>query len=130
MVSIAKVIVDVPTMQTNQPYDYGVPSEFEKQLTRGMRVEVPFGKGGRRVQGFVVAIVHSTDYTGELKYIANLMDLNPVLNDEMLALGQEMARTTFAFQITCLQTMLPSVMRAKYEKKIRLIDEIPEELFF
>lgn len=129
MVSIAKVIVDVPTMQTNQPYDYGIPPEFVETLMKGMRVEVPFGRGGRRVQGFVVDIVHSTDYTGELKYIVSLMDLNPVLNEEMLALGKEMAETTFAFQITCLQTMLPSVMRAKYEKKIRLIDEVSESIF-
>lgn len=123
MVSIAKVIVDVPTMQTNRPYDYGIPEAFESQLKRGMRVEVPFGKGGRKVQGFVVEIQHSTDYEGTLKFIDNVMDLTPVLNEEMLSLGTYMAATTFAFQITCLQTMLPSVMKAKYEKKIRLVSE-------
>ncbi|MER2225660.1 MAG: primosomal protein N' [Carnobacterium sp.] len=130
MVSIAKVIVDVPTMQTNKPYDYRIPSEFEQDIVQGMRVAVPFGQGTRQVQGFVVDITHSTDYEGELKPIVGLMDLTAVLDKEMLLLGKEMARKTYAFQITCYQTMLPAILKAKYEKKIRLIDEISEDLFF
>ncbi|WP_407370471.1 primosomal protein N' [Carnobacterium sp.] len=130
MVSIAKVIVDVPTMQTNKPYDYRIPSEFKQDIVQGMRVAVPFGQGTRQVQGFVVEITHSTDYEGELKPIVGLMDLTAVLDEEMLLLGKEMARKTYAFQITCYQTMLPAILKAKYEKKIRLTDEISEDLFF
>lgn len=130
MVSIAKVIVDVPTMQTNRLYDYRIPEEFEQNIVQGMRVAVPFGKGARQVQGFVVEITHSTDYEGELKPIVGLMDLTAVLDEEMLLLGKAMAHKTYAFQITCYQTMLPAILKAKYEKKIRLIDEIPEDLFF
>ncbi|MEG0474430.1 MAG: primosomal protein N', partial [Carnobacterium sp.] len=130
MVSIAKVIVDVPTMQTNKPYSYSIPAEFNDQIQPGMRVEVPFGQGARKVQGFVVEITQSTDYTGSLKAISGLMDLTSVLNEEMLILGREMAEKTFSFQITCYQTMLPAVLRAKYEKKIRVVDDIPEELYF
>lgn len=95
MVSIAKVIVDVPTMQTNKPYSYSIPAEFNDQIQPGMRVEVPFGQGARKVQGFVVEITQSTDYTGSLKAISGLMDLTSVLNEEMLILGREMAEKTF-----------------------------------
>ncbi|HAP4962364.1 TPA: primosomal protein N', partial [Enterococcus faecalis ADL-336] len=52
----------------------------------------------------------------------------PVLNTEMLALADYMKEKTFAFKITCLQTMLPSVMRADYQKYIYLTDELSEEL--
>lgn len=130
MVSIAKVIVDVPTMQTDKPYDYRIPDEFAGQIQPGMRVEVPFGKGNRNVQGFVVEWTRAAGFPGELKPIAGLMDLTPVLNDEMRLLGKEMAKETFSFQITCYQTMLPAILRAKYEKTIRIIDEIPEDLYF
>ena len=119
MVSIAKVIVDVPTMQTNKPYDYLIPNEFDEQIMPGMRVEVPFGKGARKVQGFVVEITQASNFEGNLKAIANLMDLTAVLNDELLVLGREMARWTFSFQITCYQTMLPAMLKAKYEKKLK-----------
>ena len=42
MTLTAEVIVDVPTMQTDQPFTYLVPSEMETALQVGMRVEVPF----------------------------------------------------------------------------------------
>ena len=50
---IAKVIVDVPLMQTDKPYSYQIPSEFEDMVEAGMRVHVPFGKGNRLIQGIV-----------------------------------------------------------------------------
>lgn len=133
MQKVAKVIVDVPTMQTDQPFTYLVPENLNEQLAVGMRVEVPFGNGNRHVQGFVLAIEPMAatvlDETNvQLKELVAVLDLKPVLNTEMLALANYMKEKTFAFKITCLQTMLPSVMRADYQKYIYLTDELSEEL--
>lgn len=133
MQKVAKVIVDVPTMQTDQPFTYLVPENLNEQLAVGMRVEVPFGNGNRHVQGFVLAIEPMAatvlDETNvQLKELVAVLDLKPVLNIEMLALADYMKEKTFAFKITCLQTMLPSVMRADYQKYIYLTDELSEEL--
>ena len=133
MQKVAKVIVDVPTMQTDQPFTYLVPENINEQLAVGMRVEVPFGNGNRHVQGFVLAIEPMAatvlDETNvQLKELVAVLDLKPVLNTEMLALADYMKEKTFAFKITCLQTMLPSVMRADYQKYIYLTDELSEEL--
>ena len=54
--AIAKIIVDVPLMQTDQPYSYKVPEEFVEMLEAGMRVHVPFGKGNRLIQGIVLGL--------------------------------------------------------------------------
>ncbi|WP_260159183.1 primosomal protein N' family DNA-binding protein, partial [Levilactobacillus brevis] len=43
MAQIGQVLVDVPTMQTNDPYSYAIPAELEQQVQLGMRVTVPFG---------------------------------------------------------------------------------------
>ena len=133
MQKVAKVIVDVPTMQTDQPFTYLVPENLNEQLAVGMRVEVPFGNGNRHVQGFVLAIEPMAatvlDETNvQLKELVAVLDLKPVLNTEMLALADYMKEKTFAFKITCLQTMSPSVMRADYQKYIYLTDELSEEL--
>lgn len=127
---IAEVIVDVPVLQTNKPFHYEVPAAFEKQLMPGMRVVVPFGNGSRLVQGFVTNTFESSDYEGDLKEIDQLMDLTPVLNRELIDLGEYMAMETYSFRISCYQTMLPAVLRAKYEKKVSIIDEIDEDRFF
>lgn len=130
MTQIAHVIVDVPTMQTDQPYSYSIPKELENQLLKGMRVSVPFGRGKRKVQGFVVGIDDDNQFDGELKPIDAIVDLTPALNDELLDLAKYMARQTFAFQITCLYTMLPNVMKSKSKRYLRIIDELDEHTEF
>jgi len=116
---IAQVLVDVPTMQTNRPYSYQIPPAWQSQVQPGMRVIVPFGRGKRRVQGFVLQCDDVTTFDGTLKAIDAVVDLAPVLNTEALAMSQWLAESTFSFQISCAQTMLPAVMRAKYVKLLR-----------
>lgn len=122
----AQVIVDVPTMQTNRPYTYRIPAPMLEILRRGMRVVVPFGKGNRLVQGFVVGIKEDAQQTEQLKEIMQVVEMTPVLNDELLQLASWLAEYNFAFQISVLQTMLPNVMRAKYGKVLRLL--APDQL--
>lgn len=120
----AKIVVDVPTMQTNQPYTYQVPAHLVEMVEPGMRVIVPFGKGNRRVQGFVVETGVMMDATDKIKEIDEVLDLAPVLNTELLQLGKWIAEETFSFQINVFQAMLPNVMRAKYSKTLQLIDGV------
>ena len=58
--AIAKIIVDVPLMQTDQPYSYRIPEEFLRMLEVGMRVHVPFG-GNRLIQGIVLGLESQSD---------------------------------------------------------------------
>lgn len=130
----AEIIVDVPAMQTNQPFTYLIPEEFRQVVSVGMRVEVPFGNGNRHIQGFITNIVtEAPRVTDSLKAITNILDLKPVLNEELLLLADEMAQKTYSFKITCLQTMLPSVMRSSYKKWIvktaEIEPDIDEQLF-
>ena len=129
MLYIADVIVDVPTMQTDQPFSYMVPEKLKEVLAIGMRVEVPFGNGNRHIQGFIVNLREQSEKIQQLKPIISVLDLHPVLNGELLALADEMKETTYSFKITCLQTMLPSVMRSTYKKIITQVsDDIPDHI--
>jgi primosomal protein N' (replication factor Y) len=104
-------------MQTDQPFSYLIPPQLAVEI--GMRVEVGFGS--RHVQGFVVGFETAPEpLPDNLKPIIRVLDLAPVLNQELLALADYMKETTFAFKVTCLQTMLPSVMKADYQKRLYL----------
>jgi len=125
---IAKVIVDLPTHATNKPFDYLIPEQWEDFIQPGMRVTVPFGP--RKLQGIVEEVTEHTDVEG-IKPIDEPMDVEPVLNEELLHLGQAIAKTTLSYKITAYQVMLPPALKAKYEKYILLrrnIDELPEDL--
>src|SRR5699024_7989215 len=81
----------------------------------------------RKIQGFVMKVKDKSDFQGKLKPITRVIDLKPVLSDEMLKLSYWLADQTYSFQISCLQTMLPSVMRAKYQQfVIPIVKDDPE----
>lgn len=130
MARYTQVIVDVPAMQTNRPYTYELPQELQDQAQVGVRVIVPFGKGERQIQGFIVGLADEYELAIAPKRVTSLMDLAPVLNNEALQLADWLAQKTFSFKIRCLQVMLPNVMRASYSKSLRLLSavELPQEL--
>ena len=130
MPKVAEVIVDVPTLQTNNPYEFLIPEHLQRDIKVGMRVIVPFGQGNRRILGFITKLKKEQIFQGELKDISSVMDLEPVLNEELIDLGEWMADTTYSFRISCYQTMLPAVLRASYKKIVKLSDNIQEETLF
>ncbi len=115
---LAEVIVDVPLMQTDQPYSYEIPEEFAQMLQVGMRVHVPFGKGNRLIQGLVVGFSERSEQT-DLKAIVEVLDFSPVLNKEQLWLAEQMRKTVFAYKITILKAMLPNLLNSSYDKILR-----------
>ena len=123
---VAKIIVDVPLMQTDKPYSYAIPEEFAGMLAAGMRVHVPFGQGNRLIQGIVVGF----DETGgqeELKEIAEVLDFRPVLNQEQLWLADELRKSVFSYKITLLKAMLPSLLNSSYDKLLYPTDLLNDE---
>jgi len=117
---IAQVIVDVPTSQVNQTFDYSIPEKYQEILSVGMRVTVPFGP--RKIMGFVVGISdHST--FDNLKNISNVLDIIPVLTEELIDLGKWLAEDTVSFYITAYQAMLPQVLKAEYQKELERLTE-------
>ncbi|QNQ80268.1 primosomal protein N' [Lactobacillus sp. PV034] len=117
---IAQVIVDVAAKQTDRVFEYNIPPEL-KDVEIGSRVVVPFGR--RKVQGFVVGISETTEFSGKLKDLLVVVDELPPLTPELVELSDILAKRIFAYRITLLQTMLPRVMKANYRKILTPLDE-------
>ena len=120
MVLVAQIIVDVPLMQTDRPYSYLIPEAMQGQIAIGMRVHVPFGKGNRLLQGFVIGLEEQENLRDfpELKPIAELLDYEPVLNQDQLDLADQMRHTVFSYKISILKSMLPGLLNSQYDKVI------------
>ena len=116
---LANIIVDVPLMQTDQPYSYRIPKEFEGMLEVGMRVHVPFGKGNRLIQGIVLGLDFQSskeEMEQDLKDIAEVLDFSPVLTQEQLWLAEELRKSVFSYKISILKAMLPGFLNSSYDK--------------
>ena len=117
--SVAEVIVDVATYHVDRPFDYAVPQEWQDIIEAGCRVKVPFGP--RNVLGFIVGLKNDTEVPpAKIKPIAQILDIEPVLTQEMLKMAKWLKTETICYEIDALQVMLPSALRAKYEKNVVL----------
>jgi primosomal protein N' (replication factor Y) len=116
---VAEVIVDVSAYPVDRPFDYLVPEKMHELIELGSRVKVPFGP--RQVLGFVVNLKDHTEVPlDKIKPISSLLDIEPVLTKEMLEMAKWLKNETICYEIDVLQAMLPSALRAKYEKFVVL----------
>ncbi len=106
---VADILLELKTKKINQTFSYIIPDNMKVQI--GSRVLVPFGK--QKLEGFVLNIHDEQDYDFKLKEIEKLIDQEPILNEELLELGQYMSKKTLSNLIDCYQTMLPTALKAK-----------------
>ncbi|WP_410768174.1 primosomal protein N' [Fontibacillus sp. BL9] len=114
---VAKVIVDVPSRETDRPFDYLIPDEMQGWIEIGSRVGVPFGR--RTVQGFVLSLHQESEMDPRrMKPVQELLDLMPPLPPDLVRLAEWMSRKYACSMISALQSMIPAALKGKAERYI------------
>ena len=114
--AIAKLAVSAATYHIDKPYTYAVPKEMQNKLHPGMRVTVPFGRGNRKCEAFVLATDEGEDEKS-LKSIESVLDNTPVLEPWQLKLAMWMGAKFFCTVYEAARTMLPVGMWYKDGKR-------------
>jgi primosomal protein N' (replication factor Y) len=123
--TIARVIVDVPSRETDRPFDYLVPERLAAWTEVGSRVAVPFG--GRTLQGIVTGFTEEAEVdSSRLKPLADVLDAMPPLTPELVELGMWMSRRWLCPLVVALQVMLPAALKGRTEKYIALREDAVE----
>ena len=117
---IANVIVNVPSSNTDQIYDYIVPEEFETFAKVGSRVKVAFGSGDRYVMGYILQISDKSSYQNELKSIIEVVDYEPVLTKEQIELAKFIRDDAVCPLVRILNMMIPEALRLKSKKYLTI----------
>ncbi|MED0680164.1 primosomal protein N' [Aneurinibacillus thermoaerophilus] len=130
----ARVIVDVPVIDTDRPFDYRIPPALAPFVQVGSRVSVPFGP--RKLQGFVIELSEVSEVK-KTRDILDVLDVEPPLTEEMVWLARRMSERYMCTYYAALQAMIPAVLRSSYEKQISLtpagemfVPVLPEEQAF
>lgn len=106
MGKIAVVVISGATREFDREYHYIVPEEFSGSLEAGMRVIVPFGKGNRPKEGYVIGFAANKEFDG-LKEIKKVVDKKPVLLPSQIDLAAWMKRRYFCTYSQAFRCMLP-----------------------
>lgn len=117
----ARVIVDISNANVNRLFTYAVPEEIS--LCEGQRVIVPFGRGNRPIEGFVLELVDEPGTERELKSIVRTIEPYPALLPDQLKLADWMCKAYHCTTADALRVMIPAALRSSKvkEKKVRTL---------
>ena len=109
------VLVEIKAKAIDQTFTYSIPNNLRCNLEIGKRVLVPFGK--QKLEGFILKI-HNKKPEYKVKDIIQIIDEKPVLNKELLKLGEYIKDKTLCNLITAYSAMLPNALKAKHKVNI------------
>ena len=112
----ADVIIEYGNKAVDTLFTYIIPDNLREKIKIGHRVLVPFNN--REIEGFVLDISNEFNSKYELKEISSLCDLEPVLNEEMIILGEKIQKEILCSRISIYQAMLPKALKAKHNTNI------------
>ena len=92
-------------------FDYLVPTKLMGQLTPGLRVMVPLGKGDRETLGYCIAVERKEVPSRRLKELLGIVDEQRLLSDKMLQLTRWIADYYLCPQGQVLEAVLPAGVR-------------------
>ena len=113
-----KVIIEYGAKAVDREFTYIVPTNLRDKIKVGHRVLVPFNN--KNIEGFVLGITNHYSDNYELKEITNICDSEPVLNTEMLWLGNEIQKNILCSKIAIYQAMLPKALKASQNTNINI----------
>ncbi len=112
MEKIAIIVISGTTREFDKLYHYLVPEEMSGILFPGMRVIVPFGRGDKLKEAYVLGFTDSSEYR-DLKYIRKIIDVKPVLTRSLIDLAGWMKQRYFCTYSAAIKCMLPAGIGVK-----------------
>ena len=120
----ADVIVDITSEKLDRTFQYRIPEKLISSVQIGIPVSVPFGRGNRMTNAYVVGITEEAQFQEDkIKDIA-AVPRHPVgVETRLIALAFWMKETYGGTMIQALKTVLPMKQEVKTRKKqtIRLL---------
>ncbi|MBA4701283.1 MAG: primosomal protein N' [Ruminococcus sp.] len=120
----ANIIVDITHEKLDKTFQYRIPPRLEGELSVGMEVLVPFGRGNRETKGYVTGILDTCVYDeSKVKEIQDISRNSVAIEGKLAALAAWMKEQYGGTMIQALKTVLPIKQKenARVKKWIRLL---------
>ena len=105
---VAKVAVSRAAYGFDNEYSYSIPEHLAKDVTVGVRVVVPFGKGNKKMIGLVTGTYEDSEFSGELKPIVTLVDRESLVTPEIMKIIFWLKENTFCTFFDAYKTAVPT----------------------
>ncbi len=122
----ADVIVDISVKSLDRPFQYLVPDELRDEVTVGSPVMIPFGKGDRERQGYVVGLFTEPKFDIQrTKPILRIVKQGVIVESHLLSLAYWIKEHYGGSMNDAIRTVMP-VRREVQEKRKRRVYPVVE----
>lgn len=124
----ADIIVDISHDKLDKTFQYQVPASLTEQVTVGMQVNVPFGRGNHLITGYVVNLTETAAFdVARMKEIHSVIEGKIPIESRMIRLASFIRANYGGSMNQALKTVIPvkESVRAREKKSVRL--NIPKE---
>lgn len=118
----AEVIINSEALEIDRPFTYKVPEEFNNEIKIGQIVKVPFGKGNKTSEGFILNLKNDDNVKFKTKNIAAILVKDPVIDEDDINLIEFLREKTLCKYIDAFRLLIPvGIMKGAKAKKKRVI---------
>ena len=118
----AEVIINSEALEIDRPFTYKVPEEFNNEIKIGQRVKVPFGKGNKTSEGFILNLKNDDNIKFKTKNIAAILVKDPVIDEDDINLIEFLREKTLCKYIDAFRLLIPvGIMKGAKAKKKKVI---------
>lgn len=125
----ADIIVDISHENLDKTYQYKVPQHLEEKAVIGALVRIPFGKGNRQIQGYIVGLTNTPNWdVSKIKELLDIVENGVIIESQLISLAYWIKENYGATINDSLKTVIPVKKSVKgIEKKFILREKSLEE---
>ncbi len=124
----AGLIVDITSGKLDKVFTYHVPDALADQVTVGMQVIVPFGRGNRQIEAYVIELMEHCAYDPAMvKDIIGISPKGVAVEGQLIQLAGWMKEEYGSSLLQALKTVLPVRQKVESVVRKRITWKLPEE---
>lgn len=114
----ADVIIDISLEKLDKTFQYLIPEDLENVIGLGTQVVIPFGKGGRRIKGYVVELSEEPKIDpARIKPLCGVAKDSLAIESQLIALAGWMKRNYGSTMNQALKTVIPIKKKENVKEK-------------
>jgi len=113
----AGVVVNNDSVQVDKVFTYKIPISLMGSVLLGFRVKVPFGRGNKTLDAFVLELYKQCDNVNNIKEITSICDEMPLLKITDIELIKIMKKKYLCTYLECIKVIIPRGITKGIKKK-------------
>lgn len=128
MLKFAGVVINNESSKVDRVFTYKIVETMVSAIKLGLRVKVPFGRGNRVVDGFIVELFENCENISNIKEIISICDDFTVISENDIKLITLMRKKYMCTYLDCIKLIMPTGITRGMNQKVKNVVSLKCEL--